>query len=310
MKKRLFFITLFLFFVQLVVAQTWVDLDFELSSEDCKLEEEPNFQKGTDVYISEIYDNKEGSFGAIELYNPTNNDIDLSKFALRKRTEYDKGDWTTKEFLKGTIKSNSIVLIGLGYSDPNLIVCKDVNYSFSFGSSAGINENDQIQILKQKNLNEKITNKKNITDNKYLVLDDAKVDSTGTTIIRLEVKRPKDKWVKEHWTYEKPTCNNVGESPQFNLKKLQRDSNFCDSSVDVKVMITGGSGTYEIKQDIPSSSPYKDLKIDRLIDPKLPMGDYTYTIRDKKYKTCYKQIKFKVVQNPLPKTSPIKENIQ
>lgn len=98
MKKRLFFITLFLFFVQHVVAQTWVDLDFELSSEDCKLEEEPNFQKGTDVYISEIYDNKEGSFGAIELYNPTNNDIDLSKFALRKRTNMTKEIGLQKSF--------------------------------------------------------------------------------------------------------------------------------------------------------------------------------------------------------------------
>lgn len=100
MKKRLFFITLFLFFVQHVVAQTWVDLDYDLLSEDCKLEEDPNYKKGTDVFISEIYDNTEGAFGAIELYNPTNNDIDLTKFALRKRTNYNKGDWTTIEFLK------------------------------------------------------------------------------------------------------------------------------------------------------------------------------------------------------------------
>lgn len=199
-------------------------------------------------------------------------------------------------------------MIGLGYSDPNLIVCKDVNYSFSFGSSAGINDNDQIQILKQKNLNENITDKKKIDEKKYFVLDDAKVDKIGTTIIRMEVERPKNKWIKNDWIYGEPTCNNVGELPQFNLKKLQRESDFCNSSTDVKVMITGGSGAYEIKQDLPSSSPYKDLKIDRVITPKLPIDNYTYVIRDKKYPMCYKQIKFKVVQNPLPKIAPIEMN--
>ena len=75
-----------------------------------------NGQNCTDLFISEYV---EGSFNnkAIELYNPTNEVIDLSKYSLSR---WSNGSTTPlNTILSGTIEANDAFVIGLDKRDPN-----------------------------------------------------------------------------------------------------------------------------------------------------------------------------------------------
>ena len=73
-------------------------------------------QNCTDLFISEYI---EGSYNnkAIELYNPTNEDIDLSKYSLSR---WSNGQTTPlNTILSGTIEANDAFVIALDKRDPN-----------------------------------------------------------------------------------------------------------------------------------------------------------------------------------------------
>ena len=75
-----------------------------------------NAQNCTDLFISEYV---EGSYNnkAIELYNPTNEAIDLSKYSLSR---WSNGSTTPlNTILSGTIEANDAFVIGLDKRDPN-----------------------------------------------------------------------------------------------------------------------------------------------------------------------------------------------
>ena len=75
-----------------------------------------NAQNCTDLFISEYV---EGSYNnkAIELYNPTNEAIDLSRYSLSR---WSNGSTTPlNTILSGTIEANDAFVIGLDKRDPN-----------------------------------------------------------------------------------------------------------------------------------------------------------------------------------------------
>ena len=75
-----------------------------------------NAQNCTDLFISEYV---EGSYNnkAIELYNPTNEAIDLSKYSLSR---WSNGSTTPlNTILSGTIEANDAFVIGLDKRNPN-----------------------------------------------------------------------------------------------------------------------------------------------------------------------------------------------
>ena len=73
-------------------------------------------QNCTDLFISEYV---EGSYNnkAIELYNPTNETIDLSKYSLSRWSNGSTSPLNT--ILSGTIEANDAFVIGLDKRDPN-----------------------------------------------------------------------------------------------------------------------------------------------------------------------------------------------
>ena len=75
-----------------------------------------NAQNCTDLFISEYV---EGSYNnkAIELYNPTNEAVDLSNYSLSRWSNGSQQPLTT--VLSGTIAANDAFVVGLDKRDPN-----------------------------------------------------------------------------------------------------------------------------------------------------------------------------------------------
>lgn len=104
-----------------------------------------------EIFISDINDSPAGSYGAIEIYNPTNAPINLSNYSLRRRGDYGTGNWAWETGqagfpnLSGSLPPGGIYLVMVG---TNGSVCTNVTYNLSLGQNGGINGNDQIQLLK------------------------------------------------------------------------------------------------------------------------------------------------------------------
>jgi large repetitive protein len=104
---------------------------------------------GTEIFISEVYDQKTGTGGMIELYNPTNTAINLSGYTIQRY-----GDLTSTTPTAGY----SIALTGsIGPEDtflfsantPNNAICNSPVATIGFPN--GFNDSDKIELLKNGN---------------------------------------------------------------------------------------------------------------------------------------------------------------
>ncbi|MDV6169793.1 lamin tail domain-containing protein, partial [Flavobacterium sp. DG1-102-2] len=100
----------------------------------------------TDIFISELYDQRTGSGGMIELYNPTNAPISLSGYVLQRYGNITDPAPTPGYILSltGTIPANSTYLINCSAPDPT--ICAAPTSTLTMGS--GFNGNDKFELLK------------------------------------------------------------------------------------------------------------------------------------------------------------------
>ena len=111
---------------------------FTVVSSDCNLSSE--------IYISELYDQKTGSGGMIELYNPTNATVSLNGYILQRYGDITDTVPTTGYILAmtGSIPPNSTYLIAGTSPDPSICACP----SFTETIGSGFNGNDKFELLK------------------------------------------------------------------------------------------------------------------------------------------------------------------
>jgi gliding motility-associated-like protein len=107
----------------------------------------PLLSGGTDIYISEVYDQKTGSGGMIEIYNPTNNTITLTGNYILQR--YGNITDTTPSTgyilpLTGTIAPGATYLVAA--NEPDATICAAPPYNITYTS--GFNANDKFELLK------------------------------------------------------------------------------------------------------------------------------------------------------------------
>ncbi|WP_178983866.1 T9SS type B sorting domain-containing protein [Winogradskyella helgolandensis] len=109
---------------------------FSLLNSDCNSADE--------IYISEVYDSDGGSYGVIELYNPTNTTINLDAIYEVQRFG-DIGNATPSATipLEGSIAPLSTYIIEMGSTGNS---CSGLTAGISI--NAGINEDDEIKLLK------------------------------------------------------------------------------------------------------------------------------------------------------------------
>lgn len=145
-----------IFFVLLSIvgfSQTWTELvGWQEIDQDCD-----GGSASTEIFISEVYDSNGSTYGVIELHNPTNVVVNLSQYRMRRKTTYGEGAWSTGAWngdagyqLSGNIPPNQTFLIIIPGSDNNCSQANSYpsNLKLTLSSSHGINERDQIQLLK------------------------------------------------------------------------------------------------------------------------------------------------------------------
>jgi len=104
---------------------------------------------GSEIYISELYDQKTGSGGMVELYNPTNNAITLTGTYVLQRYGNISDNSPTPGYilnLNGTIDPESTFLVAGSLPNPAICIAPPNNNDNSFVS--GFNDNDKIELLK------------------------------------------------------------------------------------------------------------------------------------------------------------------
>lgn len=130
-----------------VPPQGWQALSFSITEGDC----DDLSGEHDEIFISDVNDSNGGSFGAIEIYNPTNTTVNLSNYSVRRSGDYGSGNWTWETGqggypnLSGNLPPGGIFLIMVGTNGNQ---CNNVTYNMSLGQNAGINGNDQIQLRK------------------------------------------------------------------------------------------------------------------------------------------------------------------
>jgi gliding motility-associated-like protein len=100
-----------------------------------------------DIYISEVYDQKRGSGGMIELYNPTESTIVFNgRYILQRYGDIDDDAPSTGYILQltGSIASESTYLVACVTPDESICAASPQNASFG----NGFNGNDRFELLK------------------------------------------------------------------------------------------------------------------------------------------------------------------
>lgn len=218
----------------------WQPLTFTVPGGDCD-----DLTGAEEIFISEVFDSNGGSFGAVELYNPTNNAVSLSNYSMRRTSNYGDGLWTpewaqiTAAMAGRTIPANSSFLIYLGTGS---FVCSHPPDISNTNSFTGINANDQIQLLKGTN-----------------VIDDFRAPNyIGYTLIRRpEAEVPKPIFNNADWTTTGQNCAGLGNHtidpvipPEIDNISRYRDNpgtlpyTFCATPTRVRVQMDSMGGTY------------------------------------------------------------------
>ncbi|MBU2920916.1 gliding motility-associated C-terminal domain-containing protein [Winogradskyella psychrotolerans] len=115
---------------------TTTSSNFTLINSDCTSADE--------IYISEVYDSDGGSYGVIELYNPTNTTISLnSVYEVQRFGDIGNVAPSATIPLEGSIAPLSTYIIEMGGTGNT---CSGLTVGTSV--AAGINEDDEIKLLK------------------------------------------------------------------------------------------------------------------------------------------------------------------
>jgi len=110
--------------------------NFTLINSDCTSADE--------IYISEVYDSDGGSYGVIELYNPTNTAISLNSiYEVQRFGDIGNVAPSATILLEGSIAPLSTYIIEMGGTGNT---CSGLTAGTSV--AAGINEDDEIKLLK------------------------------------------------------------------------------------------------------------------------------------------------------------------
>ena len=160
----------------------------------------------SDVYISEIFDSRYQTPGAIELYNPTSTTINLNGYTLLRYG--DIGDATP---------SYDMSLTGSIAPGDTYIVAIDINNSTNgcpgiitdFNLTNGINQNDEFELLKNGIL----------IDNVEIPLGTSSTSGRGYTLIRKpDAVAPKAVFDVADWNvYDDEFCSDLGTHTADNV---------------------------------------------------------------------------------------------
>ncbi|TDY11581.1 lamin tail domain-containing protein, partial [Meridianimaribacter flavus] len=207
-----------------------------------------------EVYISEVYDSETGSYGAVELYNPTNTVINLNGVYELQRFG-DIGDATPSAIipLTGTIAPQSTYMIVMGSTGNT---CS--GFPIGDAVAAGINDNDEIKLVKNST-----------------VIDVVEaIDERGYTIIRnANATAPLDTYNVSDWsisTFE--DCSNLNTHTDTANNTIPEITDPISQTICENGMVTFSTSLnnsifqYQWKVldtsgnwvDVPNSSPYSN----------------------------------------------------
>lgn len=196
----------------------------------------PPTTPSTDLYISELYDHVPGSYGVIELYNPTGNTITFNgEYVLERYGNVGDGSPSYTLVLPGSIGPEMTYLV-LSYGT-GVMGCAAVTDA-SMGQ--GINDNDEFKL------------KKNGT-----LIDMARAPgNTGYSVIRQpDAVAPTTAYNNADWNFNGMSCTDLGShladpvAPSAAIITQPQDDSVCENGqATLTVGLNNGTGfTYQWK---------------------------------------------------------------
>ncbi|RCW92196.1 T9SS type B sorting domain-containing protein [Winogradskyella arenosi] len=188
-----------------------------------------------DIYISEVYDSNGGSYGVIELYNPTSTAVDVDGvYEVQRFGDIGNATPSATIPLTGSIPALSTYSIEMG-STGN--VCSGISADVTV--SAGINEDDEIRLVKTGSVIDVMYTAENI----------------GYTFIRnADAAAPSTSFNINEWLYlDNESCSDLGTHTANNNATSptlsQPDSvSLCENeNATFTVSVDSGSYTYQWK---------------------------------------------------------------
>ncbi|WP_294818589.1 T9SS type B sorting domain-containing protein [uncultured Flavobacterium sp.] len=159
------------------------DVPFTVIKTDCE-------SFGDELYISEVYDHQGGSYGVIELYNPTSNTITFNGQYRLERAGNPDGPADYTSILPGSIGPQSTYLVLSNQNnDPGCNVVTNTTMG------VGINGNDEFRLYKVGALIDKVR---------------APSNAWYTIIRKSTAEAPKSTYSGADWNTSGPTCGNLG----------------------------------------------------------------------------------------------------
>lgn len=295
--------SLLIFFVLLfsVGYSQWQALPYITTGGDCD-----EITGGGELFISEINDSPSGSYGAIEIYNPTNTTINLSNYSVRRSGDYGSGAWTWETGqagypnLSGNLPPGGIYLIMVG---TNGNVCNNVTYNLSLGQNAGINANDQIQLRRN-----------------GITIDDVGLPNhAGYSLIRRpDAETPKAIFDNADWTTTGQNCAGLGNhtidnvtAPEIDNISRYRDNpgqlpyTYCQTPARVRVQMNSIGSGYTYSYNLQGTATPVNMTNTTGIFSNLQEDTYilTVTVRRNTIVLCTIEVEFVITGGT--QTSPI-----
>ncbi len=154
----------------------------------------PETGSSLEVYISELYDAHDGTPGAIELYNPTSNPINLNGYTLLRYGDIGDATASYTMNLSGSIPAQDTFIVGIQISS----ICPGIPTDFSLTN--GINANDEFELLKNGAL----------IDNVEVSLGASDSNKGYTMIRKPDAVAPKINYNSADWLiYSEEFCDNL-----------------------------------------------------------------------------------------------------
>lgn len=144
-----------------------------------------------DLYISEVFDSETGSYGIIELYNPTNTTISLDGiYTIERYGDIGNATPSISIPLVGNVGAQQTYILQMGNTGTDCGIATDLE------TATGFNENDEFKLLK----NSVLTDIVHAPDEKgYTIIRNADADAPSTTFTASE-------WLIDSDEY----CSNLG----------------------------------------------------------------------------------------------------
>lgn len=205
----------------------------------------------TDIIISEVYDSNSGNNWYLELYNPTSTNIDLNAtgtdYAIERYANIGGATPSRVIDLTGTINANSTFTINLGDSADSCTFSANLTIP-----GAGINENDEITLLK----------------NGVLVDVVEAPNETGYSILRLNTATgPSNTFIAGDWSINSSeSCTDIGSFvlPSPNIPVITSQPLISENCLNFTISISanpgnGGTLTYQWKYNDGSTANWLDV---------------------------------------------------